>query len=327
MAIRRSSHTLKTYIRFLQSENREFTVDISHKTYTVKYKNQTRTFSDNMLPIEGLNLVRSVRSYVKNNNIGANFPVQTASQLRIQYICFDKRNLSKNIVGIKEVDMNRAYWETAFMKGVINQEIYDRGVELTKDGTRESKISRLVALGTLAKEVKQRKFNGVTYEKPTIIEDSAATRHLWDHICAGVDTVMKNCMQRLRDDFSFFWTDAIFFVPNGDNEQRIKDAIKQYGYDSKTIENEWYEFRSDACYVFSKTKGRFINDRQYKKIDLKWVVANVDLKKAFDLPDGVKTPTGKKLKSMIQDKLKVRNFCYAITNEDIWKNRKINKQD
>lgn len=325
MALRRPINTLKIYLGWLKKNKKPFTVDISHKTYTVKCKNHSRTFSANYLPIEGLNLVRSVKKYVKDNNIADNFPKLTPAQLGIQYICFDKNNIGKNIIGIKEIDMDKAYWTTGYQKGIIDKTIYDEGIELTKDGTKESKISRLVALGTLAKEVRQRIFNGQEYEKSIMVNDSSATKHLWNHICHGVDTVMKDCMKHLKNKFSFFWTDAIFFIPTGGNEQMVKDIIARYGYGSKTIDNAWYEFRADACYVFSKDKGRAIDDKQYKKIDLKWVVKNVDLKKYLDLSPKAKIGTGNKLKSLIQSKLKVRNFCYSITNEDIWKQKRKNK--
>ncbi len=233
--------------------------------------------------------------------------------------------MGKNMTGIIEVDKDKAYWSASYKLGIISKEIYDKGIEITKntkDGDeRKAKISRLVALGTLAKEVKRREFNGDSYLRPKTIDDSSETKHIWHHICSEVDTVMRQCMKRLRSNFVFYWTDAIFLIPDRDNEEMVKKVIEEYGYTSKTVINAWYEFRPDACYVISKEKGRYIDDNQIKKLDLEWAKKKVDLKSLLELPENKPLPNDKILKKIIQKKLKMRNFCYAITNEEIWKKR------
>lgn len=323
--LRRERRYLAGYLKWLENGNVPFTVDVSHKSYTVNCDMGKMYFSDNFLTIDGLNLVRSVRKYVKDNDIVNKFEKKTPKQLRIQYICFDKRYIGKNMTAPIEVDKDKAYWNAARKLGIISKEIFDKGIEITqnRDGIdeRKAKISRLVALGTLAKEVKRREFNGDSYLRPKTIEDSAETKHLWHHICSEVDTVMRQCMKRLRGNFVFYWTDAIFIMPDRDNEAMVKRVIEEYGYTSKTIHNAWYEFRPDACYIISKEKGRYIDDNQVKDIDLEWAKKNVDLKTLLELPQDKFLPIDKKLKKIIQKKLKMRNFCYAITNEDIWKTK------
>lgn len=323
--IRRSRRYLAGYLRWLENGNIPFTVNISHKSYIVNCAMGKRYFSDNFLTIDGLNLVRSVRKYVRKNNITQKFERKTAKQLRIRYICFDKKYIRKNKTGIVELDLDKAYWNAAYKLGIISKEIYERGLEITKsrEGVeeRKAKISRLVALGTLAKEITQRTFTGEKYLRPEVIEDSRETKHLWHHICAEVDTVMRQSMKRLRSNFVFYWTDAIFLNPDGKNEAMVRKVAQEYGFTCKNVENAWYEFRPDACYVFSKEKGRYIDDNHIKKLDLKWAKKNVDLQTLLELPKDKSLPPDKKLKKIIQDKLKVRNFCYAITNEEIWKKR------
>lgn len=323
--LRRERRYLAGYLKWLENANIPFTIDISHKSYTVNCSMGKKYFSDNFLTIDGLNLVRSVRKYVKENNIVQKFEKKTANQLRIRYICFDKKYIRKNKTGIIEIDMDKAYWSAGYKLGIISKEIYERGIEITKnrDGIdeRKSKVARLVALGTLAKEVTQRTFNGDKYLRPQVIEDSSETKHLWHHICSEVDTVMRQCMKRLRDNFVFYWTDAIFIMPDGNNEEMVKKVIESYGFTSKTVNNAWYEFRPDACYIISKEKGRYVNDNEIKKINLEWAKKNVDLKTLLELPTDKPLPPDPKLKKIIQDKLKMRNFCYAITNEEIWKKR------
>lgn len=357
--LKRGKKYLREHIKFLEYNKIPFYVDICHKSYVVCSAVGKKYFTDNYMTPEELTLVRQVKKYVENNKIFNNFPKKQPSQLRIKYLCFDKRLFGSKTTDILEVDMDAAYWMTAKRLGIIDEGIFNRGMELSAS---YHKKARLVPLGTLAKRIKRRYFNGAKYTRSEWIEESADTRHLWDIISAKVDRVMQQCMRALGGEFVFYWTDAVFFRSGAKGLEAAKKIINDRGYGCKMIENAWYEFRDDACYVFSPEKGKKMKDAELKRIDLEWVRQNVDwgkqvaivnakLQKAvadiserrtkedqrrFEetgkpiperkpmvakqfIVEEVLTMNADTFSKFVQRSFRVRNFCYSITNDRVWK--------
>lgn len=364
--IKRGKKFLREHIQFLERNKIPFTIDSCHKSYVVRSGMGVKYFTDNYMNPETMQLTRKVRKHVKDNEIFNNYPKKDSKSLRIKYICFDKKMFGEKTTNIWEVDMDTAYWLTAKKLGIIDQEIFDKGMLLSSDDKR----ARLVPLGTLAKRVTRREFDGVKYSKGYHIDNSSETRHLWDLISSRVDKVMQKCMSALKNNFVFYWTDAVFFKATDNNFEIVKKAISDNGYGCKMVNNAWYEFRDDACYVFSPEKGkRLKTDEELKRIDYKWVRDNLDWdyivplinkkiesvinkiqterteqRLAKEKETGLRLPELKpmvikqfsvsEIKKMNVDDFKrfvkksfyVRNFCYSITNDNIWRKARKKKR-
>ncbi len=124
-----------------------------------------------------------------------------------------------------EVDIDSAYWETAYKLKIISGRIYRYGLKVPK------KI-RLIALGTLAKRTTIYKFDGKKMVKDRV-EVDLETEFFWNKICKEVSDIMTTVSASLDEkDYYFYWVDAIFVSKKV--EQEVKEIFSMLGYTYKT---------------------------------------------------------------------------------------------
>ena len=134
--------------------------------------------STRISPVE-LGFIKKVKNYVMNNHIYINFTTNFYSPTDIRYINVKKRPSGTVIDDVIEIDIDEAYWKTAFILGVINEEIYKQGSKQNKD---ISKSTRLIALGSLAKKIDEYIYKGNKMIKHQQIR-SELTENIWYSIC------------------------------------------------------------------------------------------------------------------------------------------------
>jgi hypothetical protein len=183
---------------------------------------------------------------------------------------------------VVEVDLNKAYWVAAKKLGVISEELYEKGLN-----SEFSKTELLSSIGALAKQVKERYFNGTRYLKSVVVIDSAKTRHIWDAVSWEVDKCMKECAVVLGKEFLFYWTDACLFVNNKTNNAAVRSIIKKHGFELKLIPVEYVEKVNGVTVVWTRENKSHAqkprrDDRGNYAREFNYVESNLDFNKKIN---------------------------------------------
>ncbi len=229
-----------------------------------------------------LNFIKTVKSYILNNGVFSgvyadaekqqlamvnrlrmgnkviinNFKADGSSK-KIKYFYYNKKcRPGMELHDVYEVDLKNAYWDTAFKMGLFDQDIYNKGLQV-------SKKSRLAAIGTLAKRESVVVFNGKTYEQPPDIR-SVQTEFLWHTISHKIGRLMAKAARRAGHDFLFFWVDAIFI--RGHQREAVKALFKEAGYKYTEWPCEWVKFEEKGIKVHSEAKKKWITSTQVDKV-------------------------------------------------------------
>lgn len=183
------------------------------------------------------------------------------------------RNKNVSFKDCSEVDINSAYWHTAYMLNVITKAIYNEGNKLTEKyhallkqsenpglpkEERERLINeanilksiRLIALGSLAKKTTHYYFNGKKMiQLPDIVDKD--TQFFWNQICAHVSLLMQKMATEIKEDYLFYWVDAIFI--RGEKLAKVKRMIKDAGYEFKVKKIDKITFRKGEIIAGDKS--------------------------------------------------------------------------
>jgi len=204
-----------------------------------------------------LNFIKSVKRYVKKNNISLKFIDQYYKGKNINYIAVNTKIKEGEVFNnVCCIDLKSAYWQSAYLLGCISQEIY-------QEGLNRDKITRLASLGSLAKKTEHREFDGTEY-KLVDLELSLETENVWFAICHNVDEVMKSCVKLLGKDFLFYWVDGIYFADTPENRAKVFDCFSSFKFESKTEGVSKVEFFKDHFFVHSQ------NELSFKKFS--WIL-------------------------------------------------------
>lgn len=210
--------------------DREYTIKIVNGNYElISDMFSHKTFKKFDYTIDELRFIMSVRSYVMKNEIylQPHFQDNQVFAEDVHYISVARVPIGKTFDNVCEVDIDQAYWETAYQLGIINDTIYAKGAK-----GNISKKARLTALGSLARKKYNYKFKG---EKllDTIIEKEPLLENLWFTICKRVSDVMHEVIKELGRDFIFYWVDGIYFQNTPKNVQKAMSIFIKNGYNSK----------------------------------------------------------------------------------------------
>lgn len=156
--------------------------------------------------------------YLESNIIPVKLEDADTIKARINYIYYNRsimhevRHENKVLVfeNCYEIDLNSAYWESAKRLGIINEDVYKRGLSI-------SKKVRLMALGNLAKRPINMFFDGKKYTSSRTPQPPTAK---YFFACADyTDNVISSVFDRNIDFCLFYWIDALFV------RSEIKDEI------------------------------------------------------------------------------------------------------
>lgn len=218
--------TLENYIKFLESEKISHTREICNNSTTIKLNGGgTFFFSTSGEKIEAkyLSFITKVKREIISNS-------KFDKEKEPKYIKFSPV-FSGNFFekDVTEIDINGAYWFTAFDMGLISESTYNEGLSVPK------KI-RLMAFGSCATVKEVWKF--VEGEGEYIgIEFSEQGRRAFFEVAQRVDNVMKFVFESLMGFALFYWVDAIFV------KTEFKDyavsIINSFGYETKIVNIAW----------------------------------------------------------------------------------------
>jgi len=175
---------------------------------------------------EDLQFIKKVKRQAKNPDIIIKYIDKDYQANPIEYIKVNENiKVGDRFDNVICVDINSAYWVSAFQLGIIDEEIYQKGKKINK-------IVRLAALGSLAKKTETFEFDGERMIKKTV-ERSYETENLWFAICDKVGSLMSKLSKRIGNDFITYWVDGIYFVNTPENYKIITETFKNEGYACK----------------------------------------------------------------------------------------------
>lgn len=187
------------------------------------------TFKKGTYTTKELMFIRSVKNHIIKNDIHLKDEFQEKQLYSddVHYVKVSKVPVGQLFDKVCEVDIDQAYWETAYQLGIINDKIYVSG---SKGSI--SKKARLTALGSLAKKTYTYKFKGKKITE-RMVEKEPLLENLWFTICKRVSDVMNIVIERLGNDFIFYWVDGIYFKHTKKNVQIAMNTFIENGYNAK----------------------------------------------------------------------------------------------
>lgn len=227
--IKLSKKDFNAQMRLLKSLSYKFELHVNNNSLTLHdgtfayYTSDAIENNDEDISLNHIRFISSVKSHVKQKIKDG---ILTPSKLKHKISYFDSGiRRQGHTTDCTEVDIDSAYWETAYKLKVISGRIYRYGKTVPK------KI-RLIALGTLAKRTTIYKFDGKKLIKDRVELDKE-TEYFWNLICKQVSDIMTTVSASLPEkDYYFYWVDAIFVSRKV--EFKVKSIFAKLGYGYKT---------------------------------------------------------------------------------------------
>lgn len=151
------------------------------------------------VPMSELWFIQKVKKYAEKLSL-----VFNVDRSRINYLRTDNLSEGYKCENVYEVDISSAYWNFAHREGIISDEIFS-----IQD--RVSKVTRLAALGSLAKLTYNLKYNGEGWKYGATTE--APKADYFFRVAELTGEVTGEMEMISGDDFIFSWVDAAFVFP------------------------------------------------------------------------------------------------------------------
>lgn len=272
--------------KYLSHKGEKFTltkVNNSLKLESEWFGDSSSSPNRKLPPVE-LGFIKRVRNYILRNHVYERFIDQLYFPIDIRYVDVQTYDSDIVITNAIEIDIDEAYWRTAFLLGVISESLY---IEGSKETDKISKLGRLISLGSLARKEKKYSYQGrkLTVEKTT---RSDLTENIWYSICKRVSDLMGEAKKIAGDDFLLYWVDGIYLKPDSSKVKKIVEMFKKYDYDVKFKQelivsydhekvfvedpNEPNPEKRERQFFLSKKKrgNNFFTDEELKKTALKY---------------------------------------------------------
>lgn len=226
--------------------------------------------------VSDVGFIKRIKNYVLKNEIALKFIDTNYKASGIQYIKVNHYKAGTILNDLCYIDIDSAYWTTAYMLGVISKSIYTDGLDVKKP-------VRLAALGSLAKVKEVWAYDGDKFEKKPSIR-SVETENIWFAICKKVSDVMNEVARELKEDFVFYWVDGIYVSNKPKVVQKVISIFQKHGYFSKSelipeirffqdgfevqgvIKDSVKRFSYNMSGTGSKTVADMIEDNKLKKL-------------------------------------------------------------
>lgn len=200
--------------------------------------------TNTLIPFAEVGYIRQVKEHIIATKKYEDVPKVSKSE--VGYFKYNNKLEVGNVFKkCYEVDLSHAYWEIANDLGLLKHDIYVKASQINPDTDKPyiGRGTRLACIGALARRRRIYTFDG---KKTTLRrERSPITRHIWDYISLQINKIMIKCSKAVKNDFIFFWSDAIFVTD--------KAALKLV---SRTLDNakRGYKVRK-IQYIEVKQKG------------------------------------------------------------------------
>lgn len=239
---------LKEKAKWLHDVGKPFKLIKSGNSYELKSGFWNETASRSGFTFKDLRFIKSVKQYVEKYGIAVDFIDKDYKAERIDYIKVGSFKPGETLTDLVCVDVDYAYWQTAYNLRIISKGIYERG--LKED---ISKVVRLAALGSLAKNKTIWDFDGKVFKREAVI-NSKTTENLWFAICKTVGDMMASISREVGDDFVFYWVDGIYIKDKSRALNKVLNAFKERHYGTKIEHVQWVKFEDDGFWVKGDVK-------------------------------------------------------------------------
>jgi hypothetical protein len=280
----------------LMSLGEEYTIKVVNGNYELISKMfKAKTFKKSEYNIEELRFIKDVRKHVIKSEVylEPRFQEHQVFSEDVHYVKVSRVPVGQLFKNVCEVDIDQAYWETAYQLGIVDDKLYQRGSK-----GNISKKARLTALGSLARKTYNYKFQGDKLLE-TIVDREPLLENIWFTICKRVSDVMHEVIAELGKDFIFYWVDGIYMVNSPENVQKAMGIFIKNGYNSKFkkinqilfhekgfVVNDYGEIKREFAYPnYAKKNGAKINySRNFRaaKMANKIINDELDLSKETD---------------------------------------------
>ncbi len=196
-----------------------------------------------------LHFIKSVKDHIIKNNtfkgVRNNFK-KAGSTKKIKYFYYNPKLVAGDFFeNVREIDLKGAYWHQAYKLNLFDKVLYQKGLTVTKK-------SRLAAIGTLAKVKQIVEYNGKE-EVNLPPERSKETEFLWNVISYRIGKIMARASKAAKNDFLFFWVDAIF-IKEGPMADKVLKMFTDLGFQTTYWHCEWAKFDHNKITVKSIAK-------------------------------------------------------------------------
>lgn len=218
-------------IEDLEMTKYPFLAEFSTLSKKITYNNRDFKWNEKFIPMNELFFI----SMFKKNLIKKNIP-KKLNKKDIVYTYTDNLiDCKKNISDVYEIDLNSAYYNFALKNKFIDEKTFNRGLQV-------SKITRLAAIGSTAKNKYIYEYNGRYYEFIRH-ENSPETENVYFKCALDTSLIMQELTSYLFKDVLFFWVDALF----------VKGVAAK---------NETIKYLTENKLPFKIKKGRLINNKK-----------------------------------------------------------------
>lgn len=238
---------------YLKSLGEEFTLTKINNSFKLEseYYGRLSSSSNRKIPPIELGFIRRVRNHVINNQIYEQFISKLYYPKDINYVAIKKRESGYEVDDVVEIDIDEAYYKTAFNLGVIDTKLYLEG---SKENGKISKKGRLIALGSLARKEEHYHFVGDRLRRETT--RSVLTENVWYSICKRVSDLMHQAKVIAGDDFIIYWVDGIYIKNNPAKIEKIIKLFNESKYDAKIRSNLSVKFTDDKVLIKDKSSNK-----------------------------------------------------------------------
>ena len=248
-----SSKTIHEKSLYLNDLGEEFTLIKVNNTFKLKseYFGDISSSRNKKIPPVELGFIKRVKNHVMKNEVYENFIEKLYYPNQIDYVSIKRRKCDTIIEDVIEIDIDEAYWRTAFLLNVIPEKLY---IEGSKESKKISKIGRLICLGSLAKKEDRYTFKGSRLIKRETVR-SVLTENIWYSICKRVSDLMLEAKKIAGNDFVLYWVDGIYIKNSPEIKEKIVAMFKVFDYDIKIKENLSIKYTDDQILITDKIKN------------------------------------------------------------------------
>jgi hypothetical protein len=246
--IRSESHdssklkVFKDKCSYLYKFGHPFTLIKSGSTYELQSEYYNERAVKGKFSPNAMNFIKAVKKHIIDNKIVVKFIDKDYKGQDIRYIEVGDYAEGEVIENISLIDIRAAYWQTARNLGIIDYKLFQRGMAMNK-------VTRLAALGSLAKTKDIWKFDG-EYLVKVKTEHSYATENIWFAICKKVSDVMQKIVKEIGDDMIFYWVDGIYVKNKPEVVLKVISIIKEANYSCSEKAINRVEFKHNSFLVY-----------------------------------------------------------------------------
>lgn len=223
------------FLTSLKENKQVFTYEATTLTERVIWQgNSYDVISGKPLHPSVLHLIQKVAKHMDE----LDYPYPDIDKAKVNYYQFSKKGYFENA---RELDINGAYWNTAYYLGYLSQELYDYGLTCPKK-------ARLISLGALAKHRYIYNFDGEIF----IPQPPEIGKHemVFFHICRQLGEIMEELKYIAGGEYIFSWVDAIF-LKSEKSLADINEYLQFYGMVTKTYKIDSLNISRELASVYS----------------------------------------------------------------------------